>query len=160
VAPSDRFRVSATIDFDHPVVGRQFCSVDITPDRFEGEIAAARTFGFLKEAEALRARGLALGATLENAIILDDDGIASGELRFSDECVRHKIGDVVGDMALLATRVQGHVVADKPSHAGNVKLAREILDAERRHNSRAIVDIEKIMQYLPHRYPMLLVDRI
>jgi UDP-3-O-[3-hydroxymyristoyl] N-acetylglucosamine deacetylase/3-hydroxyacyl-[acyl-carrier-protein] dehydratase len=114
----------------------------------------------MREAEALRARGLALGATLENAIILDDEGIASGELRFRDEFVRHKIGDVIGDLALLGARLTGHIVADRPSHAGNLELAREIHAAAQRAQARAIVDIEKIMQYLPHRYPMLLVDRI
>jgi UDP-3-O-[3-hydroxymyristoyl] N-acetylglucosamine deacetylase/3-hydroxyacyl-[acyl-carrier-protein] dehydratase len=160
VAPAAAYRVSASIEFDHPVIGRQYASIEITPERFEQELAAARTFGFRHEAEALRARGLALGATLDNAIILDDDGIASGELRFPDEFVRHKIGDVVGDLALVGARVQGHVVADRPSHAGNLALARALREQERQENVRPIVDIQKIMQYLPHRYPMLLVDRI
>ncbi|HEX6939619.1 MAG TPA: bifunctional UDP-3-O-[3-hydroxymyristoyl] N-acetylglucosamine deacetylase/3-hydroxyacyl-ACP dehydratase [Longimicrobiales bacterium] len=153
------YRVSATIDFEHPAVGRQYASFDITPGAFERELASARTFGFLREAEALRARGLALGATLENAIVLDDEGIASGALRYPDEFVRHKIGDLVGDLALLGARVQAHVVADRPSHEGNLALAREIRAAGRL-KGQPIVDIEKIMQYLPHRYPMLLVDRI
>ncbi|HEX7120462.1 MAG TPA: bifunctional UDP-3-O-[3-hydroxymyristoyl] N-acetylglucosamine deacetylase/3-hydroxyacyl-ACP dehydratase [Longimicrobiales bacterium] len=158
-APAGAYRVSATIDFDHPAVGRQYASFDITADGFDRELVDARTFGFLKEAEALRARGLALGATLDNAIVLDDEGIASGELRYPDEFVRHKIGDLVGDLALLGARVQAHVVADRPSHEGNLALAREIRTAGRLQG-QAIVDIEKIMQYLPHRYPMLLVDRI
>jgi UDP-3-O-[3-hydroxymyristoyl] N-acetylglucosamine deacetylase/3-hydroxyacyl-[acyl-carrier-protein] dehydratase len=159
-APAKDYRVSASIEFDHPAVGRQFASVEVTPAVFEREVGPARTFGFLHEAEALRARGLALGATLENAIVLDDKGIASGELRFRDEFVRHKIGDVIGDLALLGARLTGHVVANRPSHAGNLELAREIHAAAQRAQARAIVDIEKIMQYLPHRYPMLLVDRI
>lgn len=157
--PAAAFRLSATIDFDHPVVGRQYASFDVTPEGFGRELAPARTFGFLREAEALRARGLALGATLENAIVLDEEGIASGALRFGDEFVRHKIGDIVGDLALLGARVQAHVVAERPSHAGNLALAREIRAAGRLQG-QPIVDIEKIMQYLPHRYPMLLVDRI
>ena len=107
----------------------------------------------------MRARGLALGASLENAVVLDDESVVSGELRYPDEFVRHKIGDVVGDLALLGARLAAHVVADRPSHEGNLALAREIRAAGKRQG-QPIVDIEKIMQYLPHRYPMLLVDRI
>ncbi|HEX7050075.1 MAG TPA: bifunctional UDP-3-O-[3-hydroxymyristoyl] N-acetylglucosamine deacetylase/3-hydroxyacyl-ACP dehydratase [Longimicrobiales bacterium] len=160
VVPAARFRVSATIEFDHPRIGRQYGSFDIGPESFAREVAPARTFGFLHEAEALRARGLALGATLENAVVLDADGVASGELRFPDEFVRHKVGDIIGDLALLGARVRGHVVADRPSHAGNLALAKQIRAAAGPGSAMPIVDIEKIMQYLPHRYPMLLVDRI
>jgi len=159
-APGEGMRISGSIEFDHPCIGRQFWILDLSPAAFEEEIAPARTFGFKAEAEALRARGLALGATLDNAIILDEAGIASGELRFADEFVRHKIGDLVGDLSLLGARVQGHIVADRPSHAGNLELARALKEASKRENQRPIVDIQKIMQYLPHRYPMLLVDRV
>ena len=155
--PADDLQVSATIEFDHPLVGRQFGSFRVAPDTFGAELARARTFGFLREAEALRARGLALGATLDNAIVLNESGVESGALRYDDEFVRHKIGDVVGDLALLGGRVRAHVVAERPSHAGNVLLAAEI---GRSTQARPIVDIQQILQYLPHRYPMLLVDRI
>lgn len=158
--PGDTLRVSASIEFDHPAIGRQFRVLELTPAEFDSEIAAARTFGFKNEAEALHARGLALGATLDNAIILDDTGIASGELRFPDEFVRHKVGDLLGDLSLLGQRVQGHIVADRPSHAGNLELARALQQSARRGPERPIVDIQQIMQYLPHRYPMLLVDRV
>ncbi len=157
--PADTLRVSATIEFDHPLIRRQYASFDVG-DCFGDEVGPARTFGFLKEAEQLRARGLAHGATLENALVLDDTGLAAGELRFGDEFVRHKIGDVVGDLALLGRRVRAHVVADRPSHAGNVALARAMSAAARKKDGAGIVDVQKIMQYLPHRYPMLLVDRI
>jgi len=158
--PSSSWRISTSIVFDHPLIGRQFAAIEVDPAVFAEEIADARTFGFLRDAEALRERGLAKGATLENALVLDEEGLASGRLRFPDEFVRHKLGDVVGDLALLGVRLRGHVVADRPSHSGNVKLAKEIRDVARRTNVQAIVDIQKIMQYLPHRYPMLLVDRI
>jgi UDP-3-O-[3-hydroxymyristoyl] N-acetylglucosamine deacetylase/3-hydroxyacyl-[acyl-carrier-protein] dehydratase len=158
--PGDALRVSASIEFDHPAIGRQFRALEITPEEFDSEIAPARTFGFKEEAEALHARGLALGATLDNAIILDETGVASGELRFPDEFVRHKVGDLIGDLSLLGLRVQGHIVADRPSHAGNLELARALQAAARQDAGRPIVDIQKIMQYLPHRYPMLLVDRV
>ena len=157
--PADDFRVSATIEFDHPVVGRQHASWDIATNTFADGIAPARTFGFLKEAEELRARGLALGATLDNAIVLDEKGLAGGELRFADEFVRHKIGDVVGDLALLGRRIRAHIVSERPSHAGNVALAKALLAAQK-GEPRPMVDIQKIMEYLPHRYPMLLIDRI
>jgi UDP-3-O-[3-hydroxymyristoyl] N-acetylglucosamine deacetylase / 3-hydroxyacyl-[acyl-carrier-protein] dehydratase len=153
-------RISAGIEFDHPLIRRQFASFDVTPDAFGRDLARARTFGFRREADALLARGLARGATLENAIILDDEGLASGELRFGDEFVRHKIGDLVGDLALLGARVRGHIVAERPSHAGNIELAKRIAAQAKRSNGAPIIDIQRIMQHLPHRYPMLLVDRI
>jgi UDP-3-O-[3-hydroxymyristoyl] N-acetylglucosamine deacetylase / 3-hydroxyacyl-[acyl-carrier-protein] dehydratase len=156
--PSDCFQVSATIEFDHPLVRRQFASFRID-ENFGREIAPSRTFGFLRDKEELRARGLALGATFENTVVLDDVGVASGDLRFPDEFVRHKIGDLVGDLAVLGGRVQGHVVAERPSHAGNLELARAV-QASARRDGAGVVDITKIMQYLPHRFPMLLVDRI
>jgi UDP-3-O-[3-hydroxymyristoyl] N-acetylglucosamine deacetylase/3-hydroxyacyl-[acyl-carrier-protein] dehydratase len=115
----------------------------------------------MKEAEALRSRGLAQGVTLENAIVLNDEGLEQGELRWDDEFVRHKIGDVIGDLALLGGRLHAHVIADRPSHAGNLELARAIAESVRRSPAvQGIVDINRIMQHLPHRYPMLLVDRI
>jgi UDP-3-O-[3-hydroxymyristoyl] N-acetylglucosamine deacetylase/3-hydroxyacyl-[acyl-carrier-protein] dehydratase len=153
-------RISGTIEFDHPLIRRQFGSFDVTPDAFEQQLAGARTFGFRHEAEALRSRGLALGATLENAIILGDDGLESGELRWNDEFLRHKIGDVVGDLALLGRRVRAHVVADRPSHAGNVELAKQLRAHGGRPADTPIIDTQRILQHLPHRYPMLLVDRI
>ncbi|HEX6559760.1 MAG TPA: UDP-3-O-acyl-N-acetylglucosamine deacetylase [Longimicrobiales bacterium] len=159
--PAAGFRVSATIEFQHPLIGRQFGSYDVNAAAFGNELARARTFGFMREAEELFARGLVKGVTLENAIVLNETGLASGELRFPDEFVRHKIGDIVGDLALLGRRVKAHVVADKPSHAGNLALARELAASALRNGSnQPIVDIQRIMQHLPHRYPMLLVDRI
>jgi UDP-3-O-[3-hydroxymyristoyl] N-acetylglucosamine deacetylase / 3-hydroxyacyl-[acyl-carrier-protein] dehydratase len=157
--PAPALRLSGAIEFDHPLIRRQFASFDITAPRFAAELAPARTFGFLKEAELLRSRGLAQGATLDNAIVLGEDGLASGELRFPDEFVRHKIGDVLGDLALVGRRLHVHVIAERPSHAGNVALGTQ-LRAQGKGTGPGIVDVQKIMQYLPHRYPMLLVDRI
>ena len=157
-ASADDLRISATIEFDHPLVRRQFASFNID-DTFGAELAPARTFGFLRDKEALHAKGLALGANFSNTVILDEDGVAEGELRFPDEFVRHKIGDLVGDLAVLGGRVRGHIVAERPSHAGNFELAKAIRSSARR-GGEGVVDITKIMQYLPHRFPMLLVDRI
>jgi UDP-3-O-[3-hydroxymyristoyl] N-acetylglucosamine deacetylase / 3-hydroxyacyl-[acyl-carrier-protein] dehydratase len=157
--PGEDFRISASIEFDHPLIRRQFGTFEITTDAFARDLAPARTFGFLRDADALRGRGLARGASMDNAVILDENGLAGGELRFDDEFVRHKAGDVVGDLALLGSRLRAHVVAERPSHAGNIALARALRQSAGAAE-RPIVDIQKIMQYLPHRYPMLLVDRI
>jgi UDP-3-O-[3-hydroxymyristoyl] N-acetylglucosamine deacetylase / 3-hydroxyacyl-[acyl-carrier-protein] dehydratase len=158
--PHDGLRISATIDFDHPLIRRQYLSFDFAPDAFDDGVAPARTFGFMREAEALYKRGLVKGVTLSNAIVLNDTGLEHGELRFADEFVRHKIGDVIGDLALVGKRVKAHVVADRPSHAGNLELAKAIATAKPKNGHAPIVDITRIMQHLPHRYPMLLVDRI
>jgi UDP-3-O-[3-hydroxymyristoyl] N-acetylglucosamine deacetylase/3-hydroxyacyl-[acyl-carrier-protein] dehydratase len=160
--PSSTFRVSATIEFAHPVIGRQYGSFDLSNGSFETDIAPARTFGFAAEAEALRQRDLAKGASLENTIVLNETKILNEEpLRFPDEFLRHKVGDIVGDLALLGARLDAHVIAERPSHRGNVALARALAERARRNPSGApIVDIQKIMEYLPHRYPMLLVDRV
>jgi len=162
VAPATGYRVSTTIDFEHPNIGRQYASFEIEEGRYAAEIARARTFGFLPEVEALKSRGLALGGSLENAVVLTEDGLVEGvELRFEDEFVRHKVLDIVGDLALLGARLEGHVVAHRPSHRGNVALAREIQErAERKALARPILNIQQILQYLPHRYPFLLVDRV
>ncbi|HET6231175.1 MAG TPA: bifunctional UDP-3-O-[3-hydroxymyristoyl] N-acetylglucosamine deacetylase/3-hydroxyacyl-ACP dehydratase [Longimicrobiaceae bacterium] len=162
VAPADSYRISTTIDFDHPLIGRQFGSFRITQDAFQGEVAAARTFCRDSEVEEMRARGLVQGGTVSNAVVLTDAGVMEGtELRFPDEFVRHKTLDIVGDLALTGARIHGHVVAERPGHQGNVALAKELLArAEKKALSRPILNIEQIMQYLPHRYPFLLVDRV
>jgi UDP-3-O-[3-hydroxymyristoyl] N-acetylglucosamine deacetylase/3-hydroxyacyl-[acyl-carrier-protein] dehydratase len=158
--PSDRYRISTTIEFEHPMIRRQYGSYNIGDADFAEQIAAARTFGFMKDAEALRTRGLAQGVTLDNAIVLDDEKLISGTLRWEDEFVRHKTGDIVGDLVLTGRRIQAHIIADRPSHAGNVALARALVSAATKNGQKPIVDINRIMQHLPHRYPMLLVDRI
>jgi len=159
--PFSSFRISSTIEFPHPVIGRQYGSFDVAPDPFGAQLAAARTFGFVKDADALHERGLARGVTLENAVLMDDQQLISGALRWPDEFVRHKVGDIVGDLTLAGGRMQVHVVAERPSHAGNIELARALVSAATRLAVGApIVDIQKIMEHLPHRYPMLLVDRI
>jgi UDP-3-O-[3-hydroxymyristoyl] N-acetylglucosamine deacetylase/3-hydroxyacyl-[acyl-carrier-protein] dehydratase len=159
-APGPCLRISATIDFEHSAIGRQFGSFQPDERVFRTELAPARTFGFRADADALRARGLALGASLENTVVLDDRGVMNDGLRFPDEFLRHKVGDIVGDLALLGARLEAHVVAERPSHAGNIALARAIR-AEERHGSREpVMDAARILELLPHRYPMLLVDRI
>jgi UDP-3-O-[3-hydroxymyristoyl] N-acetylglucosamine deacetylase/3-hydroxyacyl-[acyl-carrier-protein] dehydratase len=161
VAPADAMRVSTTIEFEHPLIGRQFGSFQVG-EALRQDVLPARTFGFLRDVEAMRGRGRAQGGSVDNAVVLTDSGVMDGtELRYADEFVRHKALDVIGDLALVGARIQGHVVAEKPGHAGNVALAQELLArAEKKALARPILTIEQIMHYLPHRYPFLLVDRV
>jgi len=160
VTPHQSLRISATIDFDHPAIGCQVGTFEVTREAFGSELASARTFGFKADAEVLHERGLALGASLENTVVLDENGILNDGLRFTDEFLRHKVGDIVGDLALLGARVKGHIVADRPSHAGNVALARALAEQVPKRRGQGIVDVKHILKHLPHRYPMLLVDRV
>ncbi|HKP74819.1 MAG TPA: bifunctional UDP-3-O-[3-hydroxymyristoyl] N-acetylglucosamine deacetylase/3-hydroxyacyl-ACP dehydratase [Longimicrobiaceae bacterium] len=163
VAPAQGYRLSASIEFDHPAVGRQFASFVVQDGSFSRELAPARTFCFEREVEELYSRGLAQGGNVQNAIVLGEDGgiVAGTELRFPDEFVRHKALDIVGDLALVGARLNAHIVAEKPGHKGNVALAQELVARhERRAHTRPVLAIEQIMHYLPHRYPFLLVDRV
>ena len=162
VAPAKAFRLTVTIEFPHPLIGRQAGSFEVTADKFAQELAPARTFGFTGEVDSLRAKGLIKGASASSAIVLDDrgGGLANGgRLRSPDEFVRHKAADIVGDLALTGARIRAHVIATRPSHTGNVALARALERAAKR-TGRPAMDIGRIMDILPHRYPFLLVDRI
>ncbi len=124
--PADRFKVSYTISFDHPLLRHQQKTLELTEQQFIDEIAPARTFGFLKEVEILRQRGLALGGSLENAVVLGETGVLN-PLRFEDEFVRHKILDAVGDLALVGHPIRGHLVVHRGGHALHTALASELL---------------------------------
>ena len=127
IYPSDHFKVSYTISFDHPLLRHQSRTERITEQSFAESIAPARTFGFLKEVELLRQNGLALGGSLENAIVIGDAGVLNA-LRFEDEFVRHKILDAVGDLALVGHPIVGHVVAHRAGHALHTALASRLLE--------------------------------
>src|SRR5438093_5089784 len=127
--PSDHFKVTYSISFDHPLIRHQSRTMKITDESFVEEIAPARTFGFLKEVEMLRQRGLALGGSLDNAIVLGETGVLNqNALRFEDEFVRHKILDVIGDLSLVGYPVVGHLVAHRGGHALHTAFAARILD--------------------------------
>jgi UDP-3-O-[3-hydroxymyristoyl] N-acetylglucosamine deacetylase len=119
------------IDFPHPVVGRQQITLALKPEDYSSRIAPARTFGFARDVEALRARGLARGGSLHNAVVLDDSGVASGPLRFRDEFVRHKVLDLVGDLALLGRPLWGTIRARRAGHALHIEFARALAAAGR-----------------------------
>ena len=125
--PSDHFKITYSISFDHPLLRHQSRTIEITEESFVEEIASARTFGFLKEVETLRQNGLALGGSLDNAIVLGETSVLNA-LRFEDEFVRHKILDVLGDLALVGHRIVGHLVAHRGGHALHTAFAARILE--------------------------------
>ncbi len=118
--PHDHFRIEATIDFPHPVIGRQSFVYDEVESDFETEIASARTFGFFKDVEAIRAAGLARGAGLHNTVVVGDDAVMNeGGLRYGNEFVRHKVLDAIGDLALAGFPIQGLYRVERPGHRLN-----------------------------------------
>jgi len=127
IEPYDGFKVTCGIEFDHPLIRKQSVTMEVNPKRFAQEIAAARTFGFLHEVEMLRENGLALGGSLDNAIVVDASGVLNAEgLRFVDEFARHKVLDLIGDLALLGFPVLGHVIADKSGHTQHLGFMRAV----------------------------------
>jgi UDP-3-O-[3-hydroxymyristoyl] N-acetylglucosamine deacetylase len=126
--PSDHFKVTYSISYDHPMLRHQSRTLRITEETFVEEVAPARTFTFLKDVEMMRQNGLALGGSLENAIVLGETGVLNNALRFEDEFVRHKILDAVGDLALVGYPVIGHLVAHRAGHALHTEFAAKILE--------------------------------
>jgi UDP-3-O-[3-hydroxymyristoyl] N-acetylglucosamine deacetylase len=127
LSPSERFEVRYTIGFDHPLLRHQAYATRVTARSFTEAIAPARTFGFLREVEMLRKSGLALGGSLENAVVIGETGVLNNKLRFEDEFVRHKILDAVGDLALVGRPLLGRVEAVKAGHALHAAVARKLL---------------------------------
>jgi len=169
--PDDnRFRISCTQAGPNNRF-TQFMSTDIAPEIFEREIAPARTFVYYEDVEPLMEKNLIKGGSLENAVVVRGEAVLSKEpLRFWDEFVRHKILDIIGDLALVGCRIRGHLIAVKPGHAANAELARAINKERARREALTVprvvpkgdggLDSDEIMQILPHRYPFLMVDRI
>jgi UDP-3-O-[3-hydroxymyristoyl] N-acetylglucosamine deacetylase len=137
VLPGEGFRISYTLDLDHPAVGTQAASFSCTERVFIEELASARTYGFLKDVGTLRKNGLAKGGSLDNVVVVGRRAILNGDLRFQDEFVRHKILDLIGDLALLGRPLVGHVVARNAGHALNHQLVRTIQETIEPDKSRA-----------------------
>lgn len=125
--PSDHFKVTYSIAFDHPLLRHQSRTIRLSETAFIDEIAPARTFTFFNEVEMLRQQGLALGGSLDNAVVIGDTGVLNHGLRFDDEFVRHKILDVIGDMALVGLPIIGHLVAHRGGHALHTAFAAQVL---------------------------------
>jgi len=128
ILPADRFRLTCDVFFDHPLVGRQELDMELTPERYGVDIAAARTFGFAQELDQMRNMGLIRGATLDSAVCFETDRVLNeGGLRFPDEPCRHKALDLIGDLALIGQPLLGHVIAERAGHAMHVALVAKIM---------------------------------
>lgn len=128
IEPSPTSRITYSIHYDHPLIKTQTYAHECTVGDFETQIAEARTFGFLHEVQALWARGLGKGGTLDNTVVLSQDGVVNESgLRFMDEFVRHKILDLIGDFSLLGMSIIGHIIAERSGHALHTRLVQEIL---------------------------------
>ena len=171
IVPHEQLHVSYTLDYDHPLLRSQYFSQAIDIHSFTKELAPARTFCLESEANEIRAHGLAKGANYQNTLVMSARGPVQNTLRFPDECVRHKVLDIVGDLFLLGYHVKGSVYATKSGHALNRALVKKI-DAQR-HKFTTVVhptaqtkgtgrifNIDEIRKILPHRYPFLFVDRV
>lgn len=131
IEPSDKFEIECVIDFKHPFINRQSLLFRLDNGSFGREIASARTFGFTNEIEMMRRANLALGGSLDNAIVLTPDGMLNETpLRFNDEFVRHKILDIIGDVALLGMPVLGKITAERSGHAIHASLMSKLLKTE------------------------------
>lgn len=171
ILPSDKLRISCTIQFPNQRLESQHLTFDLEEGSFVRELASARTFCFYEEVKPLMDAGLIKGGSLECAVVIRDDEILSKEaLRYRDEFVRHKILDILGDITLLGQPVQGHIIAVRPGHAANVALTKKLLAlVKKKRGARKYLaeggtyeqmDIVDLLATLPHRYPFIMVDRI
>lgn len=172
VLPSNELRVSYTLNYDNPFIRSEYFNLTITPQVFEKEIAPSRTFCLQKEVDALLSLGLGKGANYENTLVVAESGVLKNKLRFTDEFVRHKILDLLGDLYLLGFSIKGHIIAVRSGHNLNIKLIQKIKSKRERWLEGSIrpveeikvsggeLDINVIKRILPHRYPFLLVDKI
>jgi UDP-3-O-[3-hydroxymyristoyl] N-acetylglucosamine deacetylase/3-hydroxyacyl-[acyl-carrier-protein] dehydratase len=167
VADSESLEVTYDLDYgSNSPVGRQTYKVVVSPDDFVANIAPARTFVLEREAEELRAAGLGCHLSYQDVLVLGKDGPIDNAFRFPDECVRHKILDLIGDLMLLGRFVVGRVYARKSGHALNHALVRVLRDQVELQDRQAYqarppkIDIEQVQRILPHRYPLLMIDRI
>ncbi|MBF0570417.1 MAG: UDP-3-O-[3-hydroxymyristoyl] N-acetylglucosamine deacetylase [Candidatus Omnitrophica bacterium] len=171
MVPHDQLNISYTMDYDHPLLRSQFFSQSIDLHSFAKELAGARTFCLESEVEGIKAQGLAKGADCKNTLVMSTKGPLENTLRFSDECARHKVLDVLGDLYLLGYPVMGAVYATKSGHALNRALVRKIEAQRQKYTAvsypapipvegKRVFNIGEVMKILPHRYPFLLVDRV
>lgn len=168
--PANDFSVSYTLDYDHPFLKSQYKELIINPENFEKEIASARTFCLMEEADDLQGKGLGRGASYQNTLVVSKTAVIENTLRFPDEFVRHKILDLIGDLYVLGTPLKAKIIAVRSGHSLNLKLLKKIYQQKIKAEQAAIVfgdmpnarelDVSMIMKILPHRYPFLLVDKI
>jgi UDP-3-O-[3-hydroxymyristoyl] N-acetylglucosamine deacetylase/3-hydroxyacyl-[acyl-carrier-protein] dehydratase len=164
ILPAKEFKVSYTLNYDHPMLAAQFLEIEVDAESFKTALASARTFCLESEASELQNQGLGLGANYENTLVVGKAGVIKNKLRFNDEFVRHKILDLIGDLYLAGCPLRGHVVALKSGHSLNLKVAQKIYElkttAQGANHLAGAMDVNQIMKILPHREPFLFVDRI
>lgn len=167
--PTDTEDLNILYDLDYGpdgLVPRQIFALRVTEDSFRNEIATARTFLFEEEARQFQAAGLGKHLTYSDVVVIGAQGVVGNEFRFPDECVRHKILDLIGDLYLAGRPIHGKVIARKSGHALNHELVRMLLEVlernERAHRLRTttVMDAVQLRRILPHRYPFLLIDRV
>jgi UDP-3-O-[3-hydroxymyristoyl] N-acetylglucosamine deacetylase/3-hydroxyacyl-[acyl-carrier-protein] dehydratase len=176
--PSDKFEIDCSIGFDHPLLKfQQMCFGNIDKKEYLSNIAPAKTFCFDYEIEALQNNGLAIGGSMDNAIVLGINGVHNKEpLRYDDEFVRHKVLDLIGDLYLAGKPIKAKIVADKPGHQNNIAFVKAFLKeavieeckpAEVAMNANCgslatekVLSHEEVLKYIPHRYPFLMLDKV
>ena len=167
--PNEGDTLEITYDMDytkHTGIGRQLLTCTLTAEYFEANLAPARTFLLEAEAKQFQAHGVGTHLSPRDILVINSDGPIKNSFRFTDECVRHKIVDLIGDIALIGRRITGRIVAYKSGHNLNQKIARKLLEQAEQYDriSRAgtdvLLDIRRIQRILPHRYPFLLVDKV
>jgi UDP-3-O-[3-hydroxymyristoyl] N-acetylglucosamine deacetylase/3-hydroxyacyl-[acyl-carrier-protein] dehydratase len=169
--PAQELKISYTLDYDHPFLGSDFLQMVINPDTFKAELASARTFCLEEEIEELRKQGLGRGGSYENALVVGENGVINNKLRYENEFIRHKILDLLGDLYILGQPLKAHIIALRSGHSLNMKLVKRIVIQKQKFSASGIsanyfpkegeeLDVEKIMQILPHRHPFLFVDKI
>jgi UDP-3-O-[3-hydroxymyristoyl] N-acetylglucosamine deacetylase/3-hydroxyacyl-[acyl-carrier-protein] dehydratase len=161
--------LSITYDLDytqHTGIGRQLYSCELSTGHFERELSTARTFSLEAEARQMQAHGIGTHLTPKDVLVINSDGPIKNSYRFSDECVRHKVVDLIGDLMLVGRHVTGRIVAYKSGHSLNQQLAKALAkqaaesDMKDRSGGDVVLDIRRIQRILPHRYPFLLVDKV
>lgn len=164
IVPCAEFKISYTLDYNHPKLAVQFLELAINAESFKTQIAPARTFCLESEAVQLQNQGLGQGANYENTLVVGKEGVIKNKLRFTDEFVRHKILDLIGDLYLSGGAIAGHVIALRSGHALNLQIAQLIhqqrITSQGAGNMETVLDVNEIMKILPHRQPFLFVDRI
>lgn len=180
IVPHDQFTISYTLDYNHPFLRSQFFSINLSPETFAGQLAAARTFCLESEVPEIRHRGLGLGSDYRTTLVISDNGVVQNTLRWPNECARHKVLDILGDLSVLGYPLKAAVYAIKSGHTLNRALVQAI-EAQRQKYSPAnemrppdrekevsmvkkdqgrVFNIDDIMKILPHRYPFLFVDKV
>ncbi|MFA4989357.1 MAG: UDP-3-O-acyl-N-acetylglucosamine deacetylase [Candidatus Omnitrophota bacterium] len=164
IEPAGDFKISYTLDYAKSLPEKEFIELALNPGNFQKEIAPARTFCLESESAELKRQGLGLGANYENTLVLDKTGqVIKNKVRFSDEAVRHKVLDLMGDLFFLGVPLKAHIKAFKSGHSLNLKLVRKLAEQRKKNSMKtesSVLEVTDIMKIIPHREPFLFVDRI